>query len=273
MDLHIHSSCSDGLVSPTGIARQAIQAGLSCISLTDHNTVVGLRELRSCLEGSSVELIDGVELCANSEDATEIHILGYGVSPQDAGLLETLLRVASLKRVQMARMVEGLQQQGVDVRVEDIPGGLEAEYVGRPMLAHVLMQKGVVRTTREAFDRYLGSGGSVYVPLGALSPEECMQVIHNAGGLAVFGHPTIELLDAYVVKLAHVGLDGLEVYRPSIGGNKELYAEMVAQDFGLFVTGGSDWHGRAAEGPLGGFSVPGEKLSGFSERIHARGSK
>jgi len=270
VDLHLHSSCSDGKATPAEIAARAVQAGIDCISLTDHGMVDGLGQLRRCLEGSGLELVDGVELVADVAALEEIHILGYGIDTGNQALLEGLKRVVRLKRKQLAGMVEQLQQQGVRVSCEEIPDWESKDYVGRPALAQLLVSKGVVRTRRAAFDQYLTAGGSAYVPLGAMSPAQCVDLIHQAGGLAVLAHPNLRQLDTWVRPLVAAGLDGIEVYRSSVGGNDELYAEMVTQDFGLVATGGSDWHGRDSDGPLGAFSVPRERLLPFFEKLANR---
>ena len=267
-DLHIHSTHSDGAAQPAEIARQAVGGGLSFISLTDHNCIEGVEELRRHLAGTSVRVIDGVEVSADADGETEIHILGYGVDIGNQALLAGLAGIVARKREQLDRMVAALRRQGVSISSDEIPDR-GTGYVGRPALARLLLDKGVVRTYGEAFARFLGVEGSVYGPLGGMGPAECIELIHQAGGLAVLGHPSMGLLDGWVIRLAQAGLDGMEVYRPNSGGNEELYAEMVARDFGLVATAGSDWHGRPSECPLGTFTVDADRLAEFFARFNA----
>jgi len=266
MDLHIHSSRSDGFVAPAMIARQLADAGLDRVALTDHNVLDGLAELRDGLDGSGVGLINGVELSVGKDAAGEFHLLGYGVDPDSPALRQVCSFLVSRKRLQISRMIERLQGAGVDITAEEVLGTDATRYVGRQALARTLLRKGAVGSPGEAFGRYLGLGGKAYVPMGAVSPEEAVSVVHQAGGVAVLAHPSVKLLDTWVSRLAAAGMDGIEVYRPASGGNQELYSEMVAEDFGMFATGGSDWHGSASEGPLGGFWVASGKLDGFFAR-------
>ncbi len=266
VDLHVHSTFSDGRADPAEVARQACSAGLGCIALTDHNVIDGLEPLGKCLDGTGVRLVAGVELTADGDDGSEIHILGYGIDSGSEALQRALEKIAVLKRRQLACMVAGLRQQGVDISADDLPQR-ECGYVGRPVLARLLVERGIVRRSSEAFSRYLGAAGSVYVPLGALSPTECVELIHGIGGLAVLAHPRTELLDGWVGRLAEAGLGGVEVYRPRADGAEVFYAETVARDFGMAATGGSDWHGLPAEGPLGSFAVEFEKVAEFFARL------
>lgn len=270
VDLHIHSDHSDGLASTAEIARQALSAGLSCIALADHNGVDGLEELHELLDGAGVRVVDAVEMSADGENESEIHILGYGIDPHNELLRAAFARVVELKRQQLDAMVSLLRRRGIDISPEEVPDR-QGAYVGRPALARLLVQKGVVHTAGQAFARYLGVQGDVYVPLGAIGPAECVELIHRAGGLAVLGHPSIGLLDAWAARLAEAGLDGIEVYRPNIQGSEELYAQAVARDFGFVETGGSDWHGRPEGGPLGTFVVQQSDLRPFFARLGDRG--
>ncbi|MDP6440058.1 MAG: PHP domain-containing protein [Candidatus Brocadiia bacterium] len=266
VDLHVHSTSSDGRAGPAEVARQACSAGLDCIALTDHNVIDGLEPLGKCLDGTGVRLVAGVELTADGDDGAEIHILGYDVDTGSEVLERVLEKIAVLKRRQLACMVAGLRQLGVDISADDLPQK-ECGYVGRPVLARLLVERGIVRSSSQAFSRYLGAAGSVYAPLGALGPTECVELIHEIGGLAVLAHPRMELLDSWVGRLAEAGLDGLEVYRPRADSAEVFYAETVARDLGMVATGGSDWHGLPAEGPLGSFAVEFEKVAEFFARL------
>jgi len=270
VDLHIHSNRSDGILSPSELAARLVGSGLECVALTDHNVVHGIAELRDALRGSEVQIVDGVEMSVEDQEVGEIHMLGYGIDTEAAPLRQLLAYLVARKRVQISRMIERLQEEGRNVNPLDVLGSDATRYVGRQALARALVEKKMVGTIGEAFARYLGRKGRAYMPMGAIAPEEGVAAIHQAGGLAVLAHPSVGLLDACLTRLVKAGMDGIEVYRRTGGGNEELYAELVAEDFGLCATGGSDWHGEAGDGDLGEFWVRDEKLIGFFERPEVR---
>jgi hypothetical protein len=267
-DLHIHSIWSDGLTSPPEIARQVREARLSYVSLTDHNILNGVEVLVRCLEDTDVEVITGVEMTTADDDLGEVHILGYGIDTANAPLRAALRSVMERKRQQLARMMDGLMKEGIEIGEDGVREQPGPGYVGRLALARVLVRKGGARSIYHAFSRYLGEEGKLYSPLSAMNVGRAIDLIHQAGGLAVLAHPTIDMLDAAIRRYDRLGLDGIEVYRASSGGNEELYAEMLAEDFGLVMTGGSDWHGRRSHGPIGRFRVDEEKIAAFLQRLH-----
>jgi predicted metal-dependent phosphoesterase TrpH len=267
-DLHIHSDWSDGLASPARIAREIARSDLKFTSLTDHNTVGGLPELHAHLQGSGVVMVNGVELSSSLPETGQLHVLGYGIDGDCQPLRQAMKRILGWKREQLRRILRTLREQNVAVQEEELLSGEAQRYVGRLDLARLLVQKGYTRSTGQAFARYLGREGSAYYPARTFEPAECIRLIHAAGGLAVLAHPTPAELDACVEKLAAAGLDGIEAYRPGAAGHAELYAEEVAKSLGLLVTGGSDWHGRASDPPLGAFRVTGRKLAGFLARLN-----
>lgn len=266
-DLHIHSIWSDGLTSPPEIARQAEQNALRYISLTDHNIINGVEVLVRCLRGTPVTAITGVEITTEDGELGEVHILGYGIDTTDQALRQALREMTERKRKQLAHMMKGLAKEGIQIDDDELRAEAGPGYVGRLALARVLVRKGGASSIYQAFARYLGEEGELYRPPCAMPVGRAIDVIHGAGGLAVLAHPTMNMLDAAIRRYHRLGLDGIEVYRPGAGGNEELYAEMVAEDFGLIMTGGSDWHGRDKDGKLGTFTVEEDKLSGFFGRL------
>ncbi len=269
-DLHIHTLASDGLLSPSQVVDRVKEAGLGFFSIADHNTTAGIEEAEAALAGGRPRMIYGVELSAQPKDGDEIHVLGYGFDPNSEALREACRRIVRRKNEQMWRMVRRLRQFGVGIEVADLPTDEEDGYVGRPLLAERLVRRGVVHSTRQAFVRFLGSEGGAYVPMREFSPGRCIEAIHEAGGLAVLAHPTIGLVDAWIDRLADRGLDGAEAYRPGRRGNQQLYIEKAAEHFGLFVTGGSDFHGRRGDDRVGKFTVRRDRLDGFFSALAAR---
>ena len=269
-DLHIHTTASDGRLSPAEVARAAASAGLAFISITDHNILSGLSDAERELAGASARLIDGVELSALREGEEEIHILGYGFDRENETLRETCGEIRRRKTEQFWQIVSMLAAVGIDLDLSELPRG-EAVYVGRPDLARLLVRDGFVRSIREAFVRFLGSGGAAYVPMEPMHPRRCIDAIHAAGGVAVLAHPTIRIIDLWIKSLKGMGLDGVETIRPFCSGNVQLYIEKAAEHFDLFVTGGSDLHGREDEPGVGVFRVPRTRLRSFFDALENRG--
>ncbi|MFW5915535.1 MAG: PHP domain-containing protein [Planctomycetota bacterium] len=267
VDLHIHSNWSDGLVSPSRIARDAVKAGLKWICLADHNNINGVEVLCRRLQRSPVRVIRGVEMTAEDGMLGEIHILGYGIDTGSRLLRQALQDIMDRKWRQICRMVQGLNDSGMELTPEMVRREAGSGYVGRRALARLMMRQGYVKNIYQAFSRYLGEEGSVYVPVGGMRVERVIRLIHDAAGIAVLAHPTADMLDECIEDYVRWGLDGIEVYRPGTRGNNELYAEMIAEDLGLVTTGGSDWHGRGKDGRLGSFAVPHTQISDFLEAL------
>ncbi len=271
-DLHIHTNASDGTCSPSEVVQKAVEGGLGFFAITDHNTVRALRHVEHALAGRDIRFIRGVELSSQPEEGHEVHVLGYGLDPSCRELLDVCRQIRRLKRDQVREIVHRLREEGVDVDVADIFVDDEEAYVGRPVVARVMVRDGIVSSVGQAFGRYLGREAPAFVKMRPLSPGLCIDAIHKAGGLAVLAHPSIEVVDRWLAPLAQLGMDGVENYRPSLAGNEELYIEKAAEQFGLFVTGGSDWHGRDGESPLGTFSVQEDQVSGFFRALGSRGA-
>jgi hypothetical protein len=270
-DLHIHTSASDGLVAPAVVAARVAAAGLGFFAISDHNSTTGLPVARAALPPDGPEMIAGVELSAQPGEGEEIHVLGYGVDADCTALREVCRELITRKRRQMLDILSRLRAEGIEVDPQALALEDLERYPGRPALAELLVSDGVVRSAGEAFGRYLSSGAGTFVPMPAFSPALCIEAVHAAGGLAVLAHPLISTVDRWVQALTDMGLDGIEAHRPSLGGNEQLYIEKAAEHFGLFLTGGSDWHGRPKDGPIGSFTVSEDLLAGFFARL--RGGK
>ena len=262
-DLHIHTSASDGVLSPADIAEQVIAGGLDFLSVTDHNTLGAIRPVAEGLRARGPQLISGVELSAQPEEGDEIHVLGYGFDPECLDLQEVCREICRGKWEQLRAMIGRLRAAGIEVEFADLAGQGDDSYVGRPILADLLLRNHVVASRNQAFARYLGRGGRAFVPMRPFSSRRCIEAIHRAGGVAVLAHPRMEVVDRWIEHLAAAGLDGIEAYRPALTGNEQLYVEKAAEHFGLFVTGGSDWHGHDNGPPLGAFAVSREQVGEF----------
>ena len=272
-DLHIHTNVSDGVYAPAAVTGLAVQAGLSLFAIADHNSLAGLEEAERALPAAGLRLVFGVELSAQPEEGQEIHILGYGVVPGHERLQEVCRRINRRKREQFQQMVDLLKQWGVTVDLNAVLAEIEGDgYVGRPKLAELLVRNGVVKTHGQAVGRFIGRGGPAYVQMREFDPRLCIEAVHQAGGVAVLAHPTVETVDRWVARLVEMGLDGVEALRPALQGNEQLYVEKAAEHFRLMITGGSDWHGREWEPPLGAFAVEEEHIARFVREMELRGA-
>lgn len=272
VDLHSHSTASDGAFAPAEVVRQAHAAGLAAIALTDHDTVAGVAEAQAAGERLGIRIVPGVELSAVEGD-TETHVLGLHLTRS----LDTLeARLAELREMRMrraTRIVERLNALGVPVTLDAVLREAAGGAVGRPHVARALVAGGFVPDFRQAFDRYLGNGRVAFVAKDRLTMTDAIAMIHAAGGLAVLAHPassgTKDRLRALVAK----GLDGVEVLHPSHGVDDMQRLDALAENLGLVRSGGSDWHG-ASDGSrvLGAMRVPAAWLAAQDARLAARAS-
>jgi hypothetical protein len=281
IDLHVHTSMSDGTYSPREVVRLAVQKGLCAIAITDHDTVAGV--LPAYREGlvAGIEIVPGVEISTEWPGAI-MHILGYFVDPAHVGLSKELGELRADRRQRIVKIVEKLRSCNVFISVEDISRKAVGGAPGRPHVAEVMMRQGYVETIQEAFDRYLRKGRPAYIEKRKLAPDRALKIIRQAGGLCVLAHPyslnenNPKALEDILSQLMSYGLQGLEVYYPSHTPQQvELYLGL-AKRLNLAVTGGTDFHGSAKPdivlGPMPGHSqIPCSILAELKER-HAIGT-
>jgi predicted metal-dependent phosphoesterase TrpH len=251
VDLHTHSTASDGLYSPTELFQRAAEAGLRVVALTDHDSTNGLEEAAQAARAYDIEFIPGIELNTDIQGG-EVHVLGYFpeyTRPDFQSVLQ-VLRNARVHRGQ--RMVELLNEQGVHIqweRVREIAQGS----VGRPHVAKALLEAGYVKSIPEAFDKYIGSSSPAYVPRYKLTPQDAMAHPLTMPGLAALRNWLPELHDA--------GLVGMEVYYGPYAQSEVQELKAFANEYHLIATGGTDYHGPGIHPtPLGGRYVPYEAV-------------
>lgn len=239
VDLHNHSTFSDGDLTPTALVTLAAKRGVTHLALTDHDTTAGLDEAHAAGEVHGVTIIDGVELSAWSR--RELHVLGYHVDRTHAPLVERLdaQRQARIERVHT--IGDRLAALGKPIDVEAVMASAHGN-VGRPHIARALVQAGWVRSMNAAFQRFLGDGQPAYVPATRLPVSEAIELIHAAGGVAVLAHPGVGDVDAQVPDFVAAGLDGLECHHPAHDAAKTQHYVTMARLLGLCETGGSDFH-------------------------------
>ena len=265
-DLHLHSTASDGSLSPSAVAWAAGAGRLDVIAICDHDTVAALAEAQASLP-AGLRLITGVEI-SSAIGGRELHLLGYGIDAQNAALLAYTAEAAAARAERMRTMITRLQDRRVNVSYQDVLAAAEVppQCLGRPHLARALVNRGQVRTIGEAFDRYIGNDSPSYVAADLIAPERAIELVHAAGGLAVWAHPRLEVFDREVRQLRERGLDGVECYRPRSTPTDTHYYETAAHDLGMLRTGGSDWHG-SWHGPLGDFAVGETEIAAFLARV------
>lgn len=252
IDLHIHSSYSDGSLSPDELVRLAHKKGLKAISLTDHDSVEGVEEAVHLGKGLGLEVVSGLELSVGYGQIT-VHLLGYGVDIWNNELFDALALVQKVRTVRNHGIVKKLNDLGIAITLEEVEALRVQGLTGRPHFAKLMVKKGVVRTIDEAFSRYLAFGAVAYVKREVLTIEEAIRKIHRAGGLAVLAHPSQVVKRGYNIEkvtreLVALELDGLEVYYPSHTRSFRKQLLSLVDKYNLIATGGSDYHGDIRPG-------------------------
>ncbi|MFL6212649.1 MAG: PHP domain-containing protein [Blastocatellia bacterium] len=280
IDLHSHTTHSDGSATPRELLAQAHAAGASAVAITDHDTVTGLKEGRLAAAEFDIELIDGIEISAEYSPGT-MHVLGYFINTESVSLNAALVGLREARERRNPQIAERLQSLGVSIAYEEVERLAGNEVVGRPHFARLLVERGYAASIQDAFDQFLGKGAAAYVEKARLSPAASIALIHEAGGVAVLAHPyqlklaSLEEAEQLVVELAALGLDGVEaVYSRHSQAERDAYARM-ARRHGLLVTGGSDYHGTykpdiAIVRGKGDLAVPYELLNELRQRATAR---
>jgi len=252
IDLHAHTTASDGSLTPTELVGKAHALGLAALAVTDHDTLGGLAEARAAAQETGLDLVPGVELSVE-DDAGRFHLLGYGFDPEDAALADTLITLRRSRAARNALMAERMAALGLPVTMEDVraEAGPDAQVIARPHFARALIKKGVVASVAEAFDKYLSTGKPLYLPKEVLTPRDAIALIHDAGGVAVMAHPGLiqmdeaALADRVEILAREDGLDGIEaLYSQHSRADTDRFLALAAR-LGLLVTGGSDFHGLA----------------------------
>lgn len=247
LDLHLHTTHSDGSCTPTEVVNMARHAGVTALAITDHDIMTGVTEAMTAGQQCGIEIIPGVEISSFTGNS-ELHVLGYFLDQQDPDLLARLKTLRDGRHRRNPQIIERLQTLGIDITYDEVRALAGSDSVGRPHIARALMDKRVVTSAKEAFDRFLAEGKPAYVPRELPSPAEAICWIKAARGLAVLAHPTwVKVAEQSLVDLVRQlkadGLDGVEVYYSTHAARQTREYLSLAQQLGLLVTGGSDFHG------------------------------
>jgi predicted metal-dependent phosphoesterase TrpH len=259
VDLHIHSTASDGTCTPSEIVHLAIELGLSAIAITDHDTLSGIREAQQAASNTPLEVVPGVEITAEGAWG-DLHFLGYFVNPENETLRERLQANRDARRERARNMVRRLTDLGMPLAWSEVQALTDDGTIGRPHIAQALLNRDYVETFEEAFECFIGRDGPAYFPRLQLEPHEVIQTIVEAGGVPVLAHPAHSgpaAVDA-VPDLVRLGLRGIEVYHPDHSPQDVGLLLEMSRAYGLIGTGGSDYHGPGVDrgGELGSLSTP-----------------
>jgi len=259
VDLHIHSNASDGKLSPEAIVNLAAELGLKYIALTDHDSVAGIPAAMAAARAfPALTFIPGVEISTDIPEG-EVHILGYFIDFASPELGQSLERFRDSRQGRAQGMIAKLAKLGIDIdwaRVQELAGD---GVIGRPHIARAMLEKGYIARFEEAFEKYIGHGGPAYVERYKMTPAEAVELVRRARGLPVLAHPfTVSEPEKLVKNLITTGLVGLEAYYKDASREDVKTMLLLAEQYGLIATGGSDFHGigESNEVKLGGVNVP-----------------
>jgi hypothetical protein len=269
-DLHLHTFFSDGTFTPEELVERASKLGLSAIALTDHDTVEGCTRATAACAAAQMEFISGTELTAEHGD-TEVHILAYLVDTQNQALLTRIAGFQCVRQDRIREMVAALNKLGIPLKAESVFALANCKSPGRPHVARALVKENLIGNLDEAFERYLKKGRPAWIPKTKMSALEGIELIHQAGGLAVMAHPGLNRTDEIIPDLVDAGLDGIECFHTKHSTTMaERYLE-IAEKYHLLVTGGSDCHGFSKNKPLiGTVKLPYEHVEKLREKVAER---
>lgn len=282
IDLHCHSTASDGTDSPIEMANLAKRAGLSGWALTDHDTVSGLEDAARVSAEIGIDFLTGIEISAEFPYPGTLHLLGYGVNPKVESIRDLTGKLLEGRDNRNPRIINRLQELNVAITMEEVEneagkGSNSQAVVGRPHIAAILVRKGYVSSIKEAFNKYLAPGGLAYFDKERLSPRRAIELIVESGGVAVLAHP-VQLrlpndaeLQTALKNLVDMGLGGIEAIHSDHTRDLELKYVQLAKKYGLVCTGGSDFHGTKKESIQLGFAdgkrIPREYFDQLKDRL------
>lgn len=248
-DLHLHTHFSDGTYSPEEVATQAAKHGLKAMALTDHDTMEGCERAAAACAERGIEFIPASELTAELDDI-ELHLIGYFLDPANEKLKQELAVFQRVRQQRIHEMAARLRQVGVPLQAESVFALANCRAPGRPHVARALVQQRLCGNLDEAFERFLKKGKPAWVPKFKMSALQAIELIHQAGGLAVMAHPGLNRTDDIIPALVKAGMDGIECFHTKHSTSVTEHYLQIAEKHNLLVTGGSDCHGVSKGRPL-----------------------
>lgn len=257
-DLHVHTTASDGSLTPSEVVDAAVEAGIACVAITDHDTVDGVQEAIEAGNARGIEVVPGVEISTTYGALSEVHVLGYFLDHHAAPLLGTLYTLKNARFERGRKMVERLIESGIQVSFERVAQLAQGGAIGRPHVARALCEIGAASSMDSAFGRFLLPGCVGYVQRYKVTPAEAVRLIRGAGGVACMAHVAKLGRDELVIELIGEGLRAIEVHHPDHSAAGSRFYARFAEKHGLIATGGSDAHCFAGGGRcgIGGVTVP-----------------
>ncbi|HET7619435.1 MAG TPA: PHP domain-containing protein [Vicinamibacterales bacterium] len=268
IDLHLHTTASDGLLPPAALVDAARAAGLRTIAITDHDTTAGIAEAVRAAEACGLDCVRGIEITA-IDDERDIHVLGYFIDPEVDAIVDLLTRQQRDRLRRLRGMADRLAALGMPIDMSSIlEDAARGRTIGRPHLADALIRAGHVRSRHDAFEQWLARGRPAFLSRAGAAPAEVIDIIHAAGGVASLAHPGLNERDDLIPALARAGLDALEARHSQHDENTERHYRRLAADHGLLVSGGSDFHGDPGdtEAALGVVTLPAADFEALRQR-------
>jgi predicted metal-dependent phosphoesterase TrpH len=243
VDLHAHTTASDGILSPTALVAKAHGRGIRALAITDHDTVEGIREAQSATAERAIEIVPGIEISATLGERKEVHILGHFVNIEDPDLLAycSFCRVERVRRIEL--ITAKLRDLGLSIGFDEVLAINPSGMLGRMHIAMALVEKKEVSSIKLAFEKYLYDDGPAYITKWHFPVKEAIALIHKAGGNAIIAHPGRSVNESQLFQVIEAGIDGIEVRHPSQNAHQEEHYRRIAEHYDLLMTGGSDFHG------------------------------
>ena len=271
IDLHVHSTASDGKLTPEELVDYSIEKGLAGFALTDHDTTDGIAAAQRAAKRKGIEFIPGVEISSIWEPG-QLHVLGYFIQPENPVLRNALSMMQKARNERNPQMIKLLNELGFMITLDDVKSMTSGSVIGRPHIAHALLKAGYIQDYREAFEKYISPGMPAYIPKERMEPAEAVRIIKSAGGIPVIAHPKfwgyngIEL-EKKIEELKEIGFEGIEAIYSDHTEEEIEYFTCLGKKLGLIITGGSDFHFFSEKGPdLGCVNVPYECLTILKEK-------
>lgn len=274
IDLHTHSTCSDGTNTVAENVALAVERGLDGIAITDHDTTEGYGEADAAAARTDLRIVHGIEFSAEYDGAS-LHVLAYGVDPANRALRDELRRLSDTRFRRGELMIEKLQALGYDISFDRVRRIAGDDLIARPHIAQAMVEAGIVTTEKEAFDDFISDDGPAYVPKHALDPIDALALIRDAGGVCVLAHPAMwkgngAVPDELIERMADGGMGGLEVDHPDHDPAQRAHYRAMADRLGLIATGASDCHGARYGYRMGVETTPGELVDELLARAPGR---
>ena len=272
IDLHLHTTASDGTLTPWELVEQAKVAGIGALAVTDHDTMAGVPQAVAAGAALGVRVLGGIEISTDYQ-SRDTHVLGYGLQPDAPALGPVLDWVQQDRRRRNIQIAERMNRDGIPVSLEQLEEQNPGATIGRPHFARVLVAQGAANSVSDAFDRFLNHGKRYYLPRTYLPMAQAVDIVRRSGGVAVLAHPlqygyAPEELRRLVAYAAELGMGGMEIYYTGYTRPQRDMLQELAAEFGLFATGGSDFHGgNKPQIVLGALEVPPECLRSLERRL------